>query len=112
MASIKKRAVIALTAAVWLAGLGSAAALTYDLNRPLKQRPVPATVAEGVATRPSAPVAPLEPLVLYVPTVTIVGEARHSPPAARPHHVKDVSEMHCSGWRDLNMGSGHVQTCD
>jgi hypothetical protein len=33
---MKKRTTIAVTVGVWIAAMGSAAALTYDLNRPLQ----------------------------------------------------------------------------
>jgi len=24
----------------------------------------------------------------------------------------DISQMHCSDWRELDIGSGHVQVCE
>lgn len=116
MAGMKKRTAIAVTVGVWVASLGSAAALTYDLNRPLyypvstiSQRTVPA-----LDTRSGTVVEPVQEVqrVLYVPTVTIVATLRRPPVARRATQAVDISAMHCSEWRDLDMGSGRVQTCE
>jgi hypothetical protein len=114
MTSMKRRTAIAVTVGVWLAAVGSAAALTYDLNRPL--RSAGATI-EGVPTPSGAQVAaPLVPAhaalseppsVLYVSTLPIVGAARHLPvaPGGRKP-ITEISQMRCADWRELNMGSG------
>jgi hypothetical protein len=122
MRTLKTRAIAILTVGVWTAAVGSAAALTYDLNRPLKWKgetpelssptgeasPQPVTVAP-VATAPSAA---QEETVLQVPTITIVGRPPPRSVAAPAPTTRDISEMRCAEWRDLDMGSGHVQVCE
>ncbi|HEY6462065.1 MAG TPA: hypothetical protein VIY73_17990 [Polyangiaceae bacterium] len=116
MAGKKTRTAFAVAAGVWFAALGSAAALTYDLNRPLH--------AVVVSSEPSNPPVPaldatstfvVEPVpgTLYVPTVTIVARRQRAPAAAvrRTTAPIDISAMHCEDWRDLDMGSGRVQVC-
>jgi hypothetical protein len=115
MRSIGKRAVVALTVTVWLAAAGSAAALGYELNRPLtfKVTTLPmeaafatARAAEGAMESNSIP-------VLHLPTVTIVGRAAHRAIApARPAQPTDISLMRCRDWQELQMGSGRVQVCE
>lgn len=110
MTTMKKRTALAVTGIVWLAGIGSAVALTYELGR--RPRPavvVPDPVAPIGATLISAPAQPLaEPPIIYVPTITI---ALHHTPTA-PKQSVDISKMRCTDWRDLDMGSGQVQACD
>jgi hypothetical protein len=111
MTSMKRRTAIAVTVGVWLAAVGSAAALTYDLNRPLSFAGV---AIEGAATPSGAEVAaPLAVPVLYVSTLTRVGAAPHRPvaPGGRKP-ITEISQMRCADWRELNMGSGHVQVCE
>src|SRR5579862_4168704 len=80
MATMKKRAIAAITAGVWFAAIGSAAALTYGLNRPLQavsgasQHTQGAPEAAATQTEaPSLPVtAPASP-VQMMPTFTVVG---------------------------------------
>jgi hypothetical protein len=84
MMPMKKRTVLAVTLGVWIAALGSAAALATDLNRPSHfARPHVATetsqpgapLAAAPVARPVAAVdpAPEQQPVLVIPTVTIVG---------------------------------------
>jgi hypothetical protein len=119
MATPKKR-ILVLTASVWLAASGSAAALTYELNRPLST-----DGAVQVSTAPSsaAPLLPIGPegvgtASVYLAPVTGVGrppqrraavgsESRETGAAHR-----DIGAMRCADWRDLDMGSGHVQVCE
>jgi hypothetical protein len=122
MAPMRKRTALAVTFAVWLVAFGSAAALTYDFNRPLPrtgvtslQAALPASDAALVAGVEQAPraesVAELRP-VLHIPTVTIVGRAPSQP--ARPHaRPADgaIGSMRCAEWRGLDIGSGGVQVC-
>jgi hypothetical protein len=124
MRTMKKRTAIAVTAAVWLASLGSAAALTYELNRPLRDGRAPSPIAassmsataSAAEARAFAAESFSEPPVIDVPTITIVASVerhrRSSPAASRAIPVKDISEMHCADWRSLDMGSGHVQICE
>jgi hypothetical protein len=78
MFPMKKRTAIAVTLGVWIAALGSAAALAADLNRPSHfARPHSANVASqpqaAVAPTPALDPAPEDQSVLLIPTVTIVG---------------------------------------
>lgn len=75
MIAMKKRTVVYLTVAIWLAGLGTAAAITYDLNRPVHHK-------HGTSQPAASPDEELatwsaqEPgNVLCIPTITIVGRA-------------------------------------
>jgi len=115
--AIPRKRILALTVAVWLAAAGSAAALTYELNRPLVERPFPA------ASAPRTPAAsppgvtdqaePSESLVLRLPPITIAAPAVHRPLVAPiQKKPRDISAMGCAEWRDLDMGSGHVQICE
>jgi len=112
---MKKRMAIVVTVGVWVAALGSAAALAYELNRPLRvadgtsERAAPIENAESAAI--ARPV--LAPPVLYVPTITIVGRALPRPAAVEVSKpIVDISQMHCADWRGLDMGSGRVQVCE
>jgi hypothetical protein len=75
MIAMNKRTVLYLTVAISLAGLGTAAAMTYDLNRSVPPK-------HGTSQPEASPAAPLaaaaaqEPEnVLCIPTITIVGRA-------------------------------------
>ena len=123
MAAFKRRTMFAITLGVWFAAIGSAAALTYDLNRPVK---LPAQgwqmpVDRGPVTTPPAPVdaVQLADQPARAPAVATAGQVRHrparpSPPETMsiPEVVRPISEMHCHEWRDLDVGSGQVQICD
>ena len=113
MAGMKKRTAFAVTVGMWLAGLGSAAALTYDLNRPLHPVVVMSEPAVPALDATSAEVVEPAPSTLYVPEVTIVAMARRAPApvARRAAPPVDISAMHCAEWRDLDIGSGRVQVC-
>jgi hypothetical protein len=102
---------LALALGVWGLGAASAAALTYDLNR----TPTPRGAVEVTSIHVAAPQivrhAGREPPVLTIPPITVVGHR-----AARPLGIaapqKTEERMHCGNWRDLQMGSGRVQTCE
>jgi hypothetical protein len=112
------KAAIAATLGVWIATVGSAAALTYNLNRGPHESGAtgptssPAPQAAVAAIQPAAPVQS----VLYIPTITIVGHvprpAAQLPRAAAAVTAADISTMRCAGWRELDVGSGRVQTCE
>jgi hypothetical protein len=117
MRPMKKRTVVAITLGAWLAAVGSASALTYELNRPLHLAPATSAVpgaphaAQGGVLQPAAePPIALES-VLHMPLVTIVGPLL---PAVAPEApaVPGSPPMLCSDWRVLDMGSGRVQTCE
>jgi hypothetical protein len=89
---------MAVTLGTWIAALGTAAALTYDLNHPLRLRSTaaiempsnttPAGLAEPEATVQS---------VLYVPAVTIVGRRFLGAAAApAPTVPEDLSDLPCA----------------
>jgi hypothetical protein len=101
-----KATVIAVTAVVWTIGFGAAAALTYDVTRPLPQiaaREVNMPMPSRAEDKPAE-----EPRHFVLPTVEIITRAQLPTPApARPaHHV------HCSEWKPLQQGSSSVQICD
>ncbi len=117
MTNMKRRTALAATASVWLVAAASAGALTYNLNRPL--RPVletsevapPADPDPSVRADPAFELPPVPLLDLSVPAA--VRPIPHRPMAAtgaRP--ATEISQMHCADWRELNMGSGHVQVCE
>jgi hypothetical protein len=106
---------MAVTVGVWVAALGSAAALTYDLNRPMHLAGARSQLAMPINAEQAAvaePVLELRP-VLYIPTITVVGQLPHGPGVTRePKPAVDISRMHCADWRELDMGSGRVQICE
>jgi hypothetical protein len=111
MVVMKKRTAIAVTMGVWVAALGSAAALTYELNRPLHWAGVMSQLVAPIRNTAYGAVAELQP-VIYVPTVTVVGTLKDAARARGPKPTKEISKMHCADWRELDMGSGRVQVCD
>jgi hypothetical protein len=115
MVPIRNRTALAVTFGVWIAALGSAAALTYDLNRTphltgvTSQPKMPTTTAPPVVVPAASELQP----VLSVPTITIVGSIRRSVAnAPKPERAVDISQMHCADWRGLDIGSGHVRVCE
>lgn len=85
MTTLKNQAAIAVTVGVWVAALGSAAALTFDLNHALRwvsppSQPAALTQAEYPAQ--AEPVSEMQS-VLYIPEITIVGHAPRDPEAAQ-----------------------------
>jgi hypothetical protein len=115
MANKKIPTAIVVTLGVWIAALGSAAALTYDLNRPLyvRSNTPPLEVPSNATTQVAAaaePISVVQP-VLYLPPMTIVG--RYHPAAAPvPKTFADLAGQQCTDWRALEMGSGRVQLCE
>lgn len=101
--------------AAWMAGLGTAAALAYEL-RPIQSPGATSHLSASVGATRTAPAVPAreEPPVLYVPTVTIVGLVphRHARPTAPATAAPEIERMQCAPWRDLDMGSGRVQVCE
>ncbi len=113
MASFKKAAV-AVTLGVWTSALGSAAALAFVLNRPLEPRILPEPSTAHTSVGHLLGPAPVEPLV-QAPTVVRVAPPARKPPAARPAtppEPRDLGQMKCNEWRELQVGSGRVQVCD
>jgi hypothetical protein len=105
---------IALTLGVWLAALGSAGALTYDLSRPLLSADAtPRLAATADHGAIGARVSDLSP-VLYVPTITVVAQRPHRAAVVTPVQkpATDISHMRCADWRELDMGSGQVEVCN
>jgi hypothetical protein len=119
MKATKRGIAIAVTLGVWTAALSAAAALSYDLNRPLHVRSA-AAPTERVTPPPleqpvQVEIAASPPSVITMPTLDrITAEPRHRVAAPPPKvtKAKDLSDMHCADWRGLNMGRGHVQVCD
>jgi hypothetical protein len=115
MVPMKKRTAVAVTLVVWIAALGSAAALTYDLNSTPKLASATAQPATPSIAAPAAVARPASKTqaVLVVPTITIVGSIHHSVAnAPKPERPVDIYQMRCADWRELNIGSGHVQVCE
>ena len=115
MSSMRRRTAIAVGVGAWVAALGSAGALTYDLNRELplagasSELAAPVNAAPAVVGEPSS----AEPPVLYVSTFTVVGERPSRPVVVdKPKPVTELSQMHCADWRELDMGSGRVRVCE
>jgi len=128
MAPLRRRTVLALTAIVWVAAIGSATGLAYALNRPLKVRAIPETqtaTAEVASTPalevPTVNVTPATENTLSIPTLTITAKAPQRmvtprlvapEPLAAPEPLPDIAKMKCAEWRELDMGSGRVQICE
>jgi hypothetical protein len=115
---MKKGTMVAITIAAWLAAMGSASALTYELNRPLRLAPAasvvpapPHAAQEGVRA-PAAERLPALAPVLYLPLVTIVAPRLPAVAMKAPSTVPESPPMLCSDWRALDMGSGRVRTCE
>ena len=115
MASLKKKTAIAVTASLWLAAAGSAAAFAYHLNRSLDPR------SHGSETFRSPDALSLAALavqpVLYVPPLVIMAPWPHrlasvNVRAPSTPVTRDISEMGCTHSRELDMGSGIVQFCE
>jgi hypothetical protein len=102
----------AITVFVWIAAVGSAAALTYNLNRPLVYpndgAPPPPISSPAVLALESAAITMPTPEI-HVATAAGRRAAVPSPVAREP---RDIAAMHCSEWHELQAGSGHVQICD
>jgi hypothetical protein len=109
----KKWTAIAVTVGVGIAAVSAAAALTYELNRPLHLAGATSQLATPVSPAPAAFIQAVSgpAPMLYVPTITVVGRQRPWVVGARRAAV-DISEMRCADWRALDMGSGRVQVCE
>ena len=121
---MKRSLVAAMALGVWLSGIASAAALTYELDRPLTPPPGTADLVVSHVTAPEV-IRDVGSATLEVPLVRVVGHVRHAPallarpailapplttPPALP--TRDIDEMNCASWRELDMGSGRVQICE
>jgi hypothetical protein len=77
MTTIEQLTATAVTMGVWIAAVGSAAALTYDLNRAphlasdAAQSSAPSQRAPALLAQPVSESQP----VLYVPAITVVGRS-------------------------------------
>lgn len=117
----KATAATVATIGIWVLGIASTSALVYALNRPLTPPPQVtdgSAIATTTAARADARVAygtgtadasMAEPITL--PSLTVVGHPRRSstraaltPPPQR-WRWRDLSEMRCSDWKPLAMGS-------
>jgi hypothetical protein len=103
---------------VWLAGLGSAATLTYVLDGGsfrhltammpgrVEMAPGRAAVVDVIGEAPAEPAAPAVDHV-RLPFIARPAAAEKPLPVS-----KDISTMTCSDWQELQAGSGHVQVCE
>jgi hypothetical protein len=85
MTTLKNQAAIAVTVGVWVAALGLAAALTFELNHALRWVSPPSQPTALTQAECPAQVEPVSEAqaVLYIPAITIVGHAPRDPGAAR-----------------------------
>jgi hypothetical protein len=111
---------------LWLAGIGSAAALTYELKRPLALHgqvdAVRVPRSQGAQPPLDERASPAPAAVLTLPPVNVVVPAvrvhRVTPPrvahpaASSEQRPVDISQMRCKEWSQLEMGSGRVQVCE
>ena len=114
MANKKIPTAIFVTFGVWIAALGSAAALTYELNRPLhlavaaSPMKIPSNQMRAFLAEPTSDMQS----VLYLSPFIIVAGPFHRPaPARMPRRPEVPDGMQCEDWRELDMGSGRVQFC-
>jgi hypothetical protein len=100
--AMKKRTAVAVTVGVWLAALGSAAALTYNANRPehIAARGGQADEPSDTADADPAASIPEPEAVVCMPYVTIVGKTQRALASARgPTQSVDSAEMQCARLR-------------
>jgi hypothetical protein len=112
-----KMKMFALALGVWGAGGIAATALAYDLSRtPTPRGPAVDTTSIHVDAPEVVRHAREERPVLAIPPITIVGHRVARPLGVtapqKTESLPQVSRMHCADWRDLQMGSGRVQTCE
>jgi hypothetical protein len=85
MTTTKPLNATAVTVGIWIAAVGSAAALTYDLNRTshltsdAAQLAAPSHMAPALLAQPVSESQP----ELYVPSITIVGRSHRPSVASR-----------------------------
>ena len=115
---MKRYALAAMALGVWLTGAASAAALTYELDRPLT--PAKGTTDVLLSKTPASEELRSEGVVpVEIQATTIVGHrhvAKRLPapliiPATAPE-PRDIDDMTCAEWRELDMGTGHVRICE
>jgi hypothetical protein len=107
--------------AVWVAAFASLGGVAYALNRPLES---PLASLESVemldaigrpATTPISDDVAQAPRIVEMGVVEIVGYvSRPVPRAALPAPPRDIRDMRCTDWRELEQGSPHqrVQICE
>lgn len=112
MTKMKRRAALAVALVLWAAGASAATALVYDLNRPLRpavvEREQPTEVLRPALTSAAEP-GPLSMIYLKPITITALTPRPHVIP--KTPRLPEISRMSCDDWRELDMGSGHVQVC-
>jgi len=115
MATLKRRTAIAVTVGLWLAAAGSAAALGVHLNRGIH----PGTPGFGTvrSVQGPAPATLVEPQVLSVAPVVIAAPWPQRPASASgltpsTPVARDILEMGCAHSRELDIGSGRVESCE
>lgn len=107
---------LALALGVWGLGAISATALAYDLGR----SPTPRAPTVPAIHKDAPEVVRQPARTLSIPPITIVGRRIVARPAGaagvaemqKPEELPDLSRMHCGDARELQMGSGRVQTCE
>ena len=110
---MKRIIVTAIACGVWLSGVTSAGALTYVLDRsptpPTNGMASPSQALRGVDDQDKT-------VVEFAATVVRPPARPHAhhalPVTLPPPSPRDIDEMTCAGWRELDMGSGHVQICE
>jgi hypothetical protein len=117
------RGTVLVCVLVWVAAVGSAAALTFDLNRPLVFPHDVDNVVDKEADEEAPPPIGSSPAVLALESAAItmpIPEINVATRAGRqtavrltaPREPRDIGQMHCSDWREMQAGSGRVQICD
>jgi hypothetical protein len=107
-----------LAAALCSAGLVSAIALAYTLNRPLVVAQPLAThseIAMHVSEFHASLLPEVEPTVVELAPVVIVSEHRSLATRSTTNAVpRDIADMRCTGWRSLEQGpaTGQVRLCE
>jgi hypothetical protein len=112
---MSRSTVFAVASGVWFSGAVSAAALGYVMTRPLAPSTSTVWSQMSAGSRPAQEARATEaPYVLEMPVFTIVGRITARVPAAAVESpvARDIAEMRCADWRDLDIGSGRVRVCE
>jgi hypothetical protein len=114
MSSRRKQAAVAVTLGVWIAAMGLAAALIYDLDRPLRgaisaEIPAVRSVTAGGHDPPQTSETTWQPGVVAAPSAARSEEVRE--PAQEPETV-GFAKMRCTDWRTPDSRSGSARFCE
>ena len=102
-----------LAAAVWASGVAAVGGLAYTYGGAPEAAVTSAAhhaVKKTMAPRPA--LARLGADVVRMPAFEIVGHRPTPPKAAVTEAPRDISQMTCSNWHDLEQGSNSVRVCE